>query len=223
MRAHILQHIWFEDGGTIAEILQERGFEITVTRFDKDDNLPPIEGIDLLVIMGGFMSANDEDKYEWIKPEKVFIAQAAQSGVKTLGICLGAQLIAAAFGAKVYKNTQKEIGWHKITAFNNSFLPPEALVFQWHGETFDLPQGAKPIASSAACKNQGFALGKNAIALQFHLETTPNGAKALVENCRGELISAPYIQSESDILNAPCKNYESVKNITRDLLRYLLD
>ncbi|MDR2639476.1 MAG: gamma-glutamyl-gamma-aminobutyrate hydrolase family protein [Helicobacteraceae bacterium] len=223
MRAHILQHIWFEDGGTIAEILLERGIEIKTTRFDSGDMLPPLEGIDLLVIMGGFMSVNDEDKYEWLKPEKALIKQAIASGVKTLGVCLGAQLIACALGAKVYKNKQKEIGWHKITATDNAFLPPEALVFHWHGETFDLPEGAARIASSAACENQAFTFGKNVVALQFHLETTPNNAKLLAENCRDELIDAPYIQSEGEILNAPPERYEAIKIIMRDLLNYLLD
>ncbi|MDR1912146.1 MAG: type 1 glutamine amidotransferase, partial [Helicobacteraceae bacterium] len=202
MRAHILQHIWFEDSGTIGEILRDRGYEISVTRFDKNETLPPLENIDVLIIMGGFMSANDEDKYVWIKGEKAFIKNAIESGVKTLGICLGAQLIASALGAKVYKNKQKEIGWYKIVAKNQSFLPREALVFQWHGETFDLPIGAKLLASSEACENQAFCFGKNTIALQFHLETTPRSAKLLCENCRDELINAPYIQSEERILSA---------------------
>ncbi|MDR0663931.1 MAG: hypothetical protein LBF86_00170 [Helicobacteraceae bacterium] len=222
MRAHILQHIWFEDGGAINEILLERGFEIGVTQFDKGDALAPIEGIDLLVIMGGFMSANDEDKYDWLKPEKAFIKRAIQNGVKTIGICLGAQLIASSLGAKVYKNAQKEIGWHKITAVSGSFLPDQALVFHWHGETFDLPNGAKRIASSAACANQAFTIGKHVVALQFHLETTPKSAKLLVENCRDELVEAPYIQSEREILNAPTENYKAIRLAAEAALDYLL-
>ncbi|MDR2152778.1 MAG: gamma-glutamyl-gamma-aminobutyrate hydrolase family protein [Helicobacteraceae bacterium] len=262
MKARILQHIWFEDGGTIVEILRDRSFEIDVTRFDMGEKPPPIEtlnAIDLLVIMGGFMSANDEDKYDWLKPEKELIKRAIDSGVKTLGICLGAQLIAASLGAKVYPNAQKEIGWHKVTAAplspadqdlppsdrgdqtfaqnhnatapdNSSlspvdraaFLPHETLAFHWHGETFDLPRGAKLVASSAACKNQAFTIGRHVIALQFHLETTPNGAKLLVENCCDELIDAPYIQNESEILNAPSENYAALKRVMTAALDYLL-
>jgi GMP synthase-like glutamine amidotransferase len=221
MRAHIFQHIWFEDSGSIAEILRERGFEIGVTRFDKNEPLPPLENIDLLVIMGGFMSANDENLFAWLKTEKVFIKNAIKKGVKVLGICLGAQLIASALGAKVYTNKQKEIGWHKITAKSELFLPKEPLVFHWHGETFDLPNGARLLASSAACENQAFAIGKNAIALQFHLETTPRSAKLLVENCRNELVQAPFIQSEEQILNAPLENYGAIERIMRDLITVL--
>jgi GMP synthase-like glutamine amidotransferase len=223
MRAHFLQHIWFEDGGTIVEILRDRGFEISSTQFDEDESLPlAVDDIDLLVVMGGFMSVNDEDEYPWLKTEKAFIGQAIEKGVKVLGICLGAQLIASALGAKVYKNAQKEIGWHKIYAKANSFLPEEALVFHWHGETFDLPNGAICLASSAACKNQAFISGDNVVALQFHLETTREGAKLLVENCRDELINAPYIQSPDEILNAPAENYQTIKKIMANLLSFLL-
>ncbi|MDR1451607.1 MAG: gamma-glutamyl-gamma-aminobutyrate hydrolase family protein [Helicobacteraceae bacterium] len=223
MKARILQHIWFEDCGTIAEALRDRGFEIAVTRFDDGDKLPPIEAIDLLVIMGGFMSANDEDMYDWLKAEKAFIKRAIETGVKTFGICLGAQLIASALGAKTYKNAQKEIGWHKITACGDSFLPPEALAFHWHGDTFDLPEGATLAASSAVCENQAFTIDDNVIAFQFHAEVTPSGVRLLIENCRDELIDAPYIQSEIDMLNAPTENYQNVRPIVNAALSYLLD
>ena len=224
MRAHIIQHIWFEDSGTISEILKERGWVITVSQIDNGDQLPQtLENIDLLVIMGGFMSAYDEINYPFLRDEKMLIKMAAQQGIKTLGICLGAQLIASAFGANVYPNTHKEIGWLDIKSTQNCpFLPTKLTVFQWHGDTFDLPPSAELLASSEICKNQAFMINSSVIALQFHLEVTPKTVLQLVNNCREELIDAPYIQSEEVILNAPQENYANIKSIMSNLLDFLL-
>ncbi|GHV07927.1 amidotransferase [Campylobacterota bacterium] len=228
MRAHILQHIWFEDSGTIAELLQELGWTITVTQFDREGILPKsIDEIDLIVIMGGFMSVNDEDQFGWLGEEKQWIKNAIEAGKKVLGICLGAQLIASSLGAGVRKNPQKEIGWHAIAAsaeaVSRGLFPQTATVFHWHGESFDLPDEAVLLASSAACQNQAFAIGSSVIGLQFHLETTPKTAKLLVENCENELVNAPYIQSKEAILNCDAANYNAIRVMMSGLLGYLLD
>src|SRR6185295_12926699 len=106
--------------------------------------------------------------------EKDLISQCIKQGKMVLGICLGAQLIASAMGAKVYRNRQKEIGWYEVQltkAARNTdlfpYAPDEFLTFHWHGETFDLPNGAVRIATSAATPNQGFIYGRNVVALQF--------------------------------------------------------
>ncbi|MCG8095592.1 MAG: gamma-glutamyl-gamma-aminobutyrate hydrolase family protein, partial [Candidatus Thiodiazotropha endolucinida] len=200
MRAHYLQHVPFEDLGSIENWLKRSGYEITSTRLYESEGLPGIESVDLLVIMGGPMSVNDDQEFPWLVEEKEFIKKVIESGKPVLGICLGAQLIACSLGAEVFSNSVKEIGWIPIRATDSNnqsvfLFPEETDVFHWHGETFNLPMGATRIAESAACENQAYQIGKHVIGLQFHLETTPVSAQAIVENCRDELIEGEYIQS----------------------------
>ena len=143
-----------------------------------------------------------------------------------LGICLGAQLIANSLGARVYPNPLKEIGWFPIQSLpvpKPCFqFPIQTTVFHWHGETFDLPQGAVQLVRSPACKNQGFQLGRNVIGLQFHLETTPHSVETLIENSHDEMILGPYIQSEAEIRGAHPTDYAAVNALMNQLLEYLV-
>jgi len=131
-----------------------------------------------LIAMGGPMSVNDN--LPWIPHEIAAIREAVHRGIPVLGICLGAQLIARALGARVYPNPAKEIGWSPLhftpaaatDPLFHGFSDPE-MVFQWHGETFDLPPGAEHLAHSAACRHQAFRFGGNVYGIQFHLEVTP--------------------------------------------------
>ena len=224
MRAHYLQHVPFEGLGSIEPWLIEAGYRISATRFFQSTELPDPEAIDLLVVMGGPMSINDEKAFPWLMEEKVFIRRAVELGKPVLGICLGAQLIAGAMGSRVYSNGEKEIGWHPIEgkATDGGFVFPEsAEVFHWHGETFDLPAGAALLASSAACENQAFQLGDSVIGLQFHLETTPESAGAIVDNCRDELVPSRYVQTEERILAVGAERYESINRMMGEVLAYL--
>jgi GMP synthase-like glutamine amidotransferase len=226
MRAHYLQHVPFEGLGSIETWLSNAGYEITSTRLFESDGLPEIEEVDLLVIMGGPMSVNDEVDYPWLVEEKSFIKKAIDAGKPVLGICLGAQLIAGSLGAEVLPNAEKEIGWfpvRSVDADNHSVFrfPKQTDVFHWHGETFTLPPGAIRIAQSKACDNQAFQIGANVIGLQFHLETTPVSAQAIVENCRDELVDGDYIQTETDILSAPQAAYSAINTLMEDVLEYI--
>jgi len=226
MRAHYLQHVAFEGLGSIEPWLREAGYDITATRFFESAELPEPREIDLLVVMGGPMSVNDEADYLWLAAEKKFIAEAIRAEVPVLGICLGAQLIAAAIGGRVYPNKVKEIGWlpvHRVSENSADVFrfPETTTVFHWHGETFDLPPGAVRLAESEACTNQAFQLGKSVIGLQFHLETTTVSAKSLVDNCRNELIAAPFIQSEESILAASPARFLEINGLMAELLGYL--
>jgi GMP synthase-like glutamine amidotransferase len=228
MRAHVFQHVPFEGPGSIGPWLEARGIEISVTRFFQNDPLPTVEEIDFLVVMGGPMSVNDEHAYPWLVSEKRFIRDVMNRGKPVLGICLGAQMIANVLGSKVYPNSEKEIGWFPIQGTVTSDqanvfrFPDECVVFHWHGETFDLPQGAKRLAKSVASANQAFVLNANVIGLQFHLETTPTSARALVENCRDELVPAKYVQSENSIVSALPERYEAINALMGEVLAFLL-
>jgi GMP synthase-like glutamine amidotransferase len=227
MRAHYLQHVPFEGPGSIVPWLAAAGYGMTNTRFFASAALPDPGTIDLLVVMGGPMSVHDEGEFPWLVSEKRFIREVIDSGTPVLGICLGAQLIASAMGAKVYRNPVKEIGWfpiHGIAANDSSFFcfPQSEKVFHWHGETFDLPPGATRLAKSEGCENQAFQLGRSVIGLQFHLETTPESVRELVANCRDELIPARYIQTEEEILSAGPARYQAIHRLMGGILSFLL-
>jgi GMP synthase-like glutamine amidotransferase len=226
MRAHYLQHVPFEDLGSIEPWLSTAGYEITSTRFFEAAELPDLGEIDFLIVMGGPMSVNDETDFPWLALEKTFIREAVKAGKPVLGVCLGAQLIASAMGAMVYRNPVKEIGWFPVQGVDsrNPLLfsfPPETVVFHWHGDTFDLPEGATLLARSEGCENQAFQLGHSVIGLQFHLETTPESAPEMVTICRDELSPAQYIQAADDILAAPQERYDAINRLMGSVLSFL--
>lgn len=226
MRTHYLQHVSFEGLGCIEPWLVGAGYAVTHTRLFEKIDLPDAETIDMLVIMGGPMSVNDEDKFPWLVLEKQFIREVIKLGKPVLGICLGAQLIASAMGARIFRNRVKEIGWFPIRAVNAEDgsvfgFPPSETVFHWHGETFDLPSGAIRLAKSDGCENQAFQLGKSVIGLQFHLETTPESALEMISHCRDELAPSTYVQTEEEILSASPDRYKSIHHLMSSVLAYL--
>jgi len=227
MRVHVLQHVPFEGLGSIEAWLLHRGASISHTRFFESAELPPLTDIDFVIALGGPMSVNDEKQLPWLHDEKRFVAEAIASNKAVLGICLGAQLIASALGARVYPGPEKEIGWFPVFAeppMSGTFVfPGNTEVFHWHGETFDLPSGAFHLASSAACRNQAFQIGARVIGLQFHLETTPNSAEAIISHCAKELLQqSRYIQTESALLAVPTANYAGINTLMTNILEYLV-
>ena len=179
MRVVAFRHVPFEHLGLIAPALESRGIPFEYADlFRESAEMPRVEDADGLIFMGGPMSANDDVSY--VRRELSLIQRAASLGKPVLGICLGAQLIAKALGARVYRNATKEIGWYPIfwtdAAAGDSLLAGLSgsdTVFHWHGETFDLPAGAEWLASSEACRHQAFRWGSNIYGFQFHLEVTP--------------------------------------------------
>jgi GMP synthase-like glutamine amidotransferase len=227
MRVHWFQHVPFEGLGHIEPWLLRAKFHISHTHFFKNEHPPDPAHVDFLILMGGPMSVHDEAIHSWLAEEKQFLRRFLATGKPVLGICLGAQLIANALGARVYPNREKEIGWFPIEGVppsinRSAFLfPPATEVFHWHGETFDLPPGAVQLARNPACENQAFQIGA-AIGLQFHLETTPESAQALIANARHELTPGPFIQSEADLLATPPERYHAIHRLMDKLLAHLL-
>jgi GMP synthase-like glutamine amidotransferase len=226
MQVHVLQHVSFEGLGSIAPFLDARRARISHTRFFEAHRLPDSGSIDMVVVMGGPMSTNDEETLPWLIEEKQFLRDAIVRGIPVLGICLGAQLIAAALGAEVSRNPVKEIGWFPVHAVpapaENFHFPEECMAFHWHGETFDLPPGAVRLAESAGCKNQAFQFNRNVLGLQFHLETTIESAAALLDNCRNDLTAGPYVQSEAELRAVPSSSYREINAAMNEVLSYLL-
>ena len=225
MNVHILQHVAFEGPGSIADWCAARNARITTTRLYDGDALPNVDPLDLLIVLGGPMSVHDEPALPWLRAEKRFLASALEKGKAVLGICLGAQLLAHVGGARVYANPEREIGWFDIErapeAVGPFGFPQRLTVFHWHGETFDIPSGARRLARSEACENQAFAWGDRVIGLQFHLETTPRSAEMLIEHARVDLRPGRYVQSEADLLATPPHRYAAINDEMKRVLDQL--
>lgn len=227
MHLHYLQHVAFEGLGSIEAWAQQAGHHISHTALYNNEALPNVEDIDYLVIMGAPMNIYQEGDYPWLVAEKRFIAEAIATGKPVLGICFGAQLIADVLGAKVSPNIEKEIGWFPIEKVENfpdipalEALPNQLEVFHWHGDTFSLPSNARPLFRSAVCEQQGFIYQEKVIALQFHLETTPSSADALIQACGDEIVNAPYIQSAEQMCIKP-ERFTSINQVMCTILDYL--
>jgi GMP synthase (glutamine-hydrolysing) len=175
LQACVVRHVAFENLGTFAPVLASAGFDLSVMDAGVDDVFEPILRSDLVVVLGGPISVYQQDQYPFLADELRALGRRLREGRPTLGICLGAQLMAAALGARVYHGPAMEIGVAGIElteAGKTSCLAPLAgqPLLHWHGDTFDLPDGATRLASTAAYENQAFALGRNVLALQFHPE-----------------------------------------------------
>jgi len=189
MKAAAVKNIEIEGLGTFKEALERRGVEIAEFEAYKGLDIRPND-FDILIILGGPMGVYEEDKYPFLKQEKELIKTFYENGKKVLGVCLGAQLIASTFGAKVYKGKWgKEIGWYQIYPQDHLEIiyKDEIEVFHWHGDTFDLPQNAVRMASSVKYNNQAFRIENKIVALQFHLEVTKEDIKNWIEEYKEEL------------------------------------
>ena len=193
----ILRHMPQESAGTLENALSGAGLRVRyVDLFREVPDKLPLDEASGLVVLGGPMNVDEVDRYPFLKLDVQWIQQAIEIKLPLMGICLGAQLLAKALGARVYKNPVKEIGWYPIEwlpaagddplftrgwyphylratgADPSCTAPPTALIFQWHGDTFDLPRGAVLLARGSSCQNQAFRWGTNAYGLQFHIEMT---------------------------------------------------
>ena len=182
MRVLVLQHIACEPPGVYEDVLRERGAELVRVELDEGDPIPDGE-FDAIVAMGGPMSVNDEASLPWLAGEKRFVAEAVRAGTPYWGVCLGVQLLAASLGARVYPGQEPEVGLLPVELTEDARADPvfggapdRLVTLQWHGDTFDLPDGAVRLAGSLAYPNQAFRYA-NAYGVQFHLEVSTEMAR----------------------------------------------
>lgn len=203
MHIHWLQHVPFEGLGSIADWAEANGHTMQRVALYANDELPSVDEVQGVVVMGGPMGVHDHQQYPWLLPEQAFIQAVIAAGKPVLGICLGAQLIAMALGAQVSAGKTKEIGWWPVfsrqqASVSNAVVewPTEQRVLHWHGDTFDCPDGAVSLAYSEVTAQQAFRYQQHVLALQFHLESTAESIQVLIGACRDEL---PYPDASQSI------------------------
>lgn len=174
----VCQHVPHELLGTLNPLLKDVGLRIRYINFGRHPHEEPdLDGYDGLIVLGGPMNVDESDRHPHLTTELRLIEEALQRQIPVLGICLGAQLIAKALGARVYRNPQREIGWYDVSVTTEGHEDPllrhfhkSEKIFQWHGDTFDLPKGAVHLATGTTCANQAFRFAKKVYGFQFHLE-----------------------------------------------------
>ncbi len=212
MRLHWLGQVPFEDAANIGIWAEQHGHTVTNTRLYTGAPMPEVKEIDALAVMGGPMNVYQHRDYPWLLAEKRFIEKAIGAGIPTLGVCLGAQLVADVLGAKVVQNPHIEIGWFEVETVTESAgaepndhapllrdLPTRFMAFHWHGDTFEIPRGAIHIAQSRACRNQAFEYAGHVLGLQFHLEYSAQSIEKMLAHCGHELIPTPFVQDRERI------------------------
>jgi GMP synthase-like glutamine amidotransferase len=232
MNVLIIKHVEIEGPGLIEDCLRQEKIPYQVLTLEPGFSLPKLDHLSHIVILGGPMNAYEEDRYPFLKDEDLFIKEAIQRGKFVLGICLGAQLIAKALGARVIKSPAKEIGWYDVSLTRIgavdplfSHLPKTFSVFQWHEDTFEMPHGATLITTSSLVPYQAFRYGDNAYGLQFHFEVTEEMIWEWMENYKEEfegsqplLLSKLKIMADTELKIEPYKKrgIKFLKNFLRE-------
>ncbi|HEU0195639.1 MAG TPA: type 1 glutamine amidotransferase [Nevskiaceae bacterium] len=230
MKAVILQHVDFEGPGAIADWLNTQHAGLHFIHLGRGEGLPPPLEPDLAIVMGGPMSVNDTVALPWLLTERQWLAARVAADAPTLGVCLGAQLIAAATGARVGPGPHREIGWFDIASSAHADadagdfrFPARLRAFHWHGETFGLPPGARRLASSAACHEQAFQLGRHVIGLQCHLEATPTTVRHMAGKGAEEAAAGgAWVQDAATLQDASAADYAGLRQTLDALLDYLV-
>ncbi|MDH4199947.1 MAG: type 1 glutamine amidotransferase [Spirochaetia bacterium] len=228
MNFYCLTHVPFE-GPAYLENWAVANNHTFVTAKSYEFEFPDLKDYDVLVSMGGPMSANDDHIYPWLKEEKKIIEKAISNNKKFIGICLGAQIAANVLGAKVKLNPQKEIGWFDVQLTKGgrshrlfSEFADTFPVFHWHGETFEIPKGALHLMQSTGCDNQGFIYGDHILGLQFHMEGTEESIIAMMDDGLDELIPDRFVQSESVIREKTVKMAPKANALCGEMMNLFL-
>ena len=212
MNVLIIQNVTSEGPGTIEDHLRATNIPFTCIDLEQGHSLPAIDAYTHLIIMGGPMAVYEMDRTPYLREEAAFIEQAIKANKYVLGVCLGAQMLSHVLGGRVYPGERKEIGWCDVDLTAEGMLDPcmaelavdgrkIAQVFQWHGDTFELPRGAIRLASSGLYPNQAFRYSDRVYALQFHVEVTPGIVTGWLKNEKG--VDLPIIDKRSQEIYRP--------------------
>ena len=220
---HVLQHAACEGPSAIADWALARGWTLSTTRLYRDESLPDADAVDFLLVMGGPMNIYQDRDHPWLRDERAFIAAHIAAGKPAVGVCLGAQFLADALGGRVVQNPRIEIGCFPVDFTAEArerfpFLPASLPVAHWHGDTFELPEGAVRLASSAACRNQGFLFNDRVLALQFHPEVTRDDLAAWLKELGDDLRPDAYVQTGAAILATPAETFAAGHAVLRTLM-----
>jgi GMP synthase-like glutamine amidotransferase len=206
MQIQYLQHVPFEGPGALREWAGTRGHDFAGTLLFEGEPLPDAGAVDMLVVLGGPMGVGDDEP--WLRAERELLREVLATGGQVVGVCLGAQQLAAALGADVQAHDRPEVGWFPVEATDAATetcfgaLPDEYPVLHWHGDRFAVPAAATLTATSEACRTQAFVgADGRALGLQFHLEATPESVQRLVD-ATDELPAGAWVQSREQLLDA---------------------
>lgn len=225
MHVHFLQHVPFEKPAVFSDWVEKKHYPASRTLLYNNEKCPHQHTFEILVIMGGPMSIYDEKEYPWLKQEKEFIRKSIERRKLVLGVCLGAQLIADALGANVFKNEFEEIGWFPINLTSDgrkhrffTDFPVTSPVFHWHGNTFEIPENAIHTLENPACRNQAFVYEDHVVALQFHMEIKQENISEMLFFAGNDITPSRYVQS-ADIISANAT--ERTKPLNKYMLTFL--
>jgi GMP synthase-like glutamine amidotransferase len=212
MRWLLLQHVPFEGPGYLTAWVESRGFVLHRAELWKEAVFPQKDAYDGLFILGGPMNVYEVHQYPWLASEQHFIARAISERKPILGICLGAQLLAAVLGGEVSEMSSPEIGWFPVDLMStgrDSVLfqdfPDRFTALHWHGDRLSIPLRAIHVARSQACEEQAFVYENHVVGLQFHLELGPTNVAAMIAHCGDDVSCGQYIQSAHALEN--CVEY----------------
>lgn len=244
LRVHYFQHIADEGYGSPEAHLKQKGAQFSRTEFFNipkgqgvqylPSPLPKHDDVDLLIIMGGVMSVNDEAIYPWLKQEKDWIREFVALNKPVIGLCLGSQLITSSLGATVTKNNYEEIGWWSVFKVDGAAqhdatkqifdFPDDVLALSWHNDTFALPENAVLLAGSAACPHQAYQYKNNVLAFQFHPEITPtNLALFLQEKPDITNKDGTYIQSFDELTHTSQATFKPANDLLNRAIDFVLE
>ena len=237
LKVHYFQHIAGEGIGSCYDFLKTHQSKITATEFFalppdlplEIEALPRIDDVDLLIIMGGTMSVNDEANFPWLKIEKRWIRRYLAAGKPAIGLCLGGQLIANALGAAVSRNPFQELGWTTVHRVPQSAaqcfpLPSSLHVMQWHSETFEIPKGAIHLAENDVCRNQMYQIGQNVLGFQFHPEITPQTLELFLENDdEVAIFHGEYVQPANQLKQSKQSKFIEGNQLLNQAIEYVVN
>jgi GMP synthase-like glutamine amidotransferase len=196
----IVKHIDIEGPGTLGDFLKEQGEPFTIVELGAGEPLPADpRAFKAVVVLGGPMNVDEENKYTFLKPENDFIQKVLKTHVPYLGICLGSQLLAKAAGARVVRSPVKEIGWYRVQLTAEGKKDPlfngfseQDPIYHWHGDMFEIPVNGRLLARAEGCPHQALKVGSNAYGIQFHVEVTDKSIREwCAEYCANDLPGRP--------------------------------